>query len=315
MGPRGPCQSQLLHYYHGDGALFNLLCGLRVYNADERLAEYGNNVTFGVRDCFLAIKMLKTVGCVLSENMTEKLQKTLADIGLSSNEASVYLTLLSLGPTTALKLARGTGIKRSTVYLTLESLKQRGLVALEMHGFKSLFVAENPEKLDAVLEERKLRLGRDLPELLSLYNLKGGESTMKYYEGFAGLKQVYESMIRDIRPHEKYLVLSHLEPVVGLDHEFFEDFFRRRSKLNIDLRLLLQDTPEAHRRKKIERNFNERIKILPPKVSLVTNLVIVPRRVLIQQSRPPVFGIVIENKSIIEMHQQMFEIMWHSIPD
>ncbi len=247
--------------------------------------------------------------------MTEKLKKTLADIGLTENEAAVYLALLSLGPTTALKVARTTGIKRSTIYLTLETLKQRGLVALEMRGFKTLFVAENPEKLDAVLEERKLRLGRDLPELLSLYNLKGGESIMKFYEGFAGLKQVYESMIRDIRPHEKYLVLSHLEPVTGLDPDFFEDFFRRRSKLDIDIRLLLQDTPEARRRKQFEKNFNEHIKILPPEVSLVTNLVVIPRRVLIQQSRPPVFGVVIENKSIIEMHQQMFEIMWHSIPD
>ena len=244
-----------------------------------------------------------------------KLHKTLLDIGLSENEAAVYLALLSLGPSPVIKVARGTGIKRTTVYVVLENLMQKGVVALELRGFKKLYVAESPEKLVSVLDERRNRLARDIPELLSLYNLKGGESTMKFYEGFEGLKQVYESMLRDIRPHEVYRVLSHLEPVVNLDSDFFNDFFRRRGKLPIEIRLLLQDTPEARRRKPLEKNFNEHIKILPPKVSLVTNLVVIPRRVLIQQSREPVFGIVIENKSIIEMHEQMFDIMWQSIPE
>lgn len=243
----------------------------------------------------------------------DKLLNSLYDIGLTEHEALVYMAMLSLGPTTALKISRVTEVKRSTVYLALESLLQKGMASIELRGMKRLYVAENPEKLETLLEERKNRFGRNLPELLSLYNLKGGESYLKYYEGMNGLKSVYESMIRDIRPHERYCVLSKLEPIIELDPSFFSSFFERRSKLPIDIRILLQDTPEAHRRKSIERNFNEHIKILPKEVTLVTNLVVIPRRVFIQQFTLPIFGITIENKSIIQMHEQMFGIMWNSV--
>ena len=56
------------------------------------------------------------------------LEKELEKIGLTEKEAAVYLALLKLGPTTALKIARETGIKRPTVYTTLDALKGRGLV-------------------------------------------------------------------------------------------------------------------------------------------------------------------------------------------
>ena len=54
-------------------------------------------------------------------------------------------------------------------------------------------------------------------------------------------------------------------------------------------------------------------KILPKNTTLTTNLVIIPKKVFIHQLVPPVMGIVIENKSIIQMHREMFEIMWKSV--
>ncbi len=242
-----------------------------------------------------------------------KLTKTLESLGLSANEAAVYLASLSLGPTTVLKLARAAGMKRPTVYVVLESLKQKGLMLVELRGFKQLYAAETPEKLEVVLDERRNKLLRDLPEFMGLYNLKGGESYIKYHEGLEAVKSVYESMIRDIRPHEDYIVVSHFEPVVNLDKDYFNDFFRRRGKLNINIRLLVQDSPMAREYQKLQRQMNMQVKIFPKNTSLVTNLVVTPERAMVHHLREPVFAIVIENQSIIQMHQQLFEIMWNSI--
>ena len=52
----------------------------------------------------------------------EKLLTILKNIGLSETEANVYLTALSLGPTTILKIARGSGVKRTSVYDVVSAL-------------------------------------------------------------------------------------------------------------------------------------------------------------------------------------------------
>lgn len=243
----------------------------------------------------------------------KSLEFILTGLGLTEHEAKVYLGALSLGPSTILKIARAAEIKRTTVYSVVEALKLKGLINLEVKGFKSLFVAANPEKLETVLENRKALLAKKLPELNSLFNLKGGESVIKYYEGLEGIKSVYESLIKEIKPKENYLIISNGDQWLKLDPEFFSDFTKRRAKMNINIRLLLQDSQISRRRQKIQRSFNAVVKILPPGTTLNTNLVIIPKKVVIHQLTPPISAIVIENESVVRMHREMFEIIWKTI--
>ena len=73
-----------------------------------------------------------------------KLIHTLESLGLSENEAKVYYAALTLGPASILNIARAAGIKRTTVYSVVEALKQRGLMVLEVKGFKQNYVAQDP---------------------------------------------------------------------------------------------------------------------------------------------------------------------------
>lgn len=244
-----------------------------------------------------------------------KLIETLREMGLTEHEAQVYFASLSLGPTTILHIAQSAEVKRTTVYSVIESLKLKGLMSIEVKGLKKLFSAAAPEKLESILESRKERFRDLLPEFSALYNLKGGESFIKYYEGLESVKSVYESLIKDIKPHEDYLVISDQQKWQDADKEYFLDFTRRRAKLPINIRLLLQDSQAARDAKKFEKNYNEKVKILPAGTNLTTNLVVTPQRALIHQLVPPILGIVIENKSVIQMHKEMFEIIWKSLPD
>ena len=243
------------------------------------------------------------------------LTETLTDLGLSENESAVYFSALSLGPTTILKVAKSAEIKRTTVYSVIESLQSKGLVRIELKGFKKLYVAEGPEKLESILEQRKAKLKQFMPELAALYNLKGGESFLKYHEGLEAVKNVYESLIKDVRPHEDYLVMANQDQWLSLDPDYFRDFLVRRAKLPIKVRMMFQDT-ELCRKWQAERHvLNTKIRMLPESTKLTTNLVVTPQRVLIHQLIPPVFGIVIENRSIIRMHQEMYDIIWKSLSE
>ncbi len=241
-----------------------------------------------------------------------KLTKILEEIGLSKNEAEVYLVSLTLGPSTILQMTRAAEMKRTTVYSLVEALKMKGLMSIELRGLKKLYVPLNPAQLEGVLEARKNKLHESLPEFLALYNLKGGEGFIRYYEGLEAVKGVYEDLLRDIRPHEDYLIISAQEQIFSLDDMYFQNFIERRAKLDINIRLLLEDSPTARKHKQFERNYNERIKILPASTSLSTNMVITPRKLVIHQLSLPVIAITIENTSIIKMHRELFELLWKS---
>lgn len=241
----------------------------------------------------------------------------LCEFGLSENEARVYLAALTLGASSVQRIAKLSEVKRTTVYSIIEALKVHGLVHEELKGFKRVFVAEHPQALDKVLSARRKLLDELLPEFSALYNLKSGEDTIRFYEGIDEVKRVYEGLLEDIRPKEDYMVLSAMKSWYDLDPDYFERFTLRRGelsrRLDFRIRLLLQDTPITQRHKKMERTYNEQIKILPKTVSLTTNVVIIPRKVVIHQLVPPIHAMVIHNSNIVRLHRETFELLWSTL--
>jgi len=242
-----------------------------------------------------------------------KLAETLSNIGLSDLEAEVYLTMLSLGPTTVLKIAQASGVKRTSIYHVVESLKQTGLVTIEVKGFKQLYLAEHPEKLESIINIKKEELIKNLPEFEAIYNLKSKESTIKYYEGVEGCKNAYEGLIRDAKADQFYYVFSNTDMWYKQDPKYYTDFLNRRAKKGIRPKSLYQYSKFAQELKSKIELYQHKIKFLPEEVVLETNLVIIPRRVIIHRVNPPIMAVMIENKSIVQMFKVMFEIIWNSI--
>lgn len=247
--------------------------------------------------------------------MKNKLINTLTNIGLTEKEARVYMAGMSLGPSRVQDIAKSANIKRTTVYSILESLKARGLYKTELSGWKTLYVAENPDKLESLVESMRHSVRENLPEFNALYNLHSSGAFISYYEGVEGVKNVYNNLLKEIKPHEDYLVMGDSAEWFTQDQEFFQDFLRRRAKLNINIRLLLQDTPIAREQKKMERQYNQQVKILPTEYKLSTNVVMIPRQLVLNQYKLPILAMVIENDSIIQTNRELFEIIWKSIPD
>ena len=238
------------------------------------------------------------------------LLETIKSLGLTDYEAQVYLTALSLGPTTVLDIARKSDIHRTTVYAVVDSLRLKGLIHAEAYGLKTKFVADSPEKLELALERKRGELNEALPQLMSLYNRAGSESSFKIYDGLEAVKSVYNSLIEDLKPHEEYCAVTDHGPWIDLDHDFFIQFLERRAELRLNQRILLQDTERAEESKKLERNYNEHIRILPKSVKLNTNLVITPRKIVMHALQQPVSAVVLTEKSFIKMQKEFFEIMW-----
>lgn len=100
----------------------------------------------------------------------------LEDLGLSKSESRVYLCLLEQSPLAAPTIADLTGTSRSSVYLVLRSLVEKGLIDAGA-GYSSRYHAAPPdralagllEQQRAALETREQQLDQVLPELSGMF--------------------------------------------------------------------------------------------------------------------------------------------------
>jgi sugar-specific transcriptional regulator TrmB len=238
----------------------------------------------------------------------------LAKIGLTERESKVYIAALELGPTGALQISRRTGINRPVVYSNLESLKRRGLIELQLHGIKHKYAAASPDQFDAIISEHKRIFYDVLPELLALYNLQGARSQTKYYEGFSGIKTVYESILRDIKSDDPYFVIGSQDSWVEHNEiAWLEEFIERRARRRIDARIILPDTERNRFNLKMDLAWNQKTKLMREPIN--TDIIITPQRYVTHDFTPPITTIVIENRNIIRSQLQLFRYIWDTLPE
>ena len=122
--------------------------------------------------------------------MQQDINKYLQSVGLSEKEIAVYSFLLTLTSANPILIAKEVKLKRSTVYVILELLKEKGLVREVHHGKRHVYEAENVERIRFLLEERKLKTEENiknfekiLPSLKATIRKKGDAPIIKFYEG------------------------------------------------------------------------------------------------------------------------------------
>lgn len=235
--------------------------------------------------------------------------------GLTENEADIYTGLLRLGPSAALEIAKTTRIKRATVYLTLESLQEKGFVHVEYKGLKRKFVAASPEIFEEKISGLRNSYYKSLPELLSLHKLKGATGLIKYYEGLDGLKSLYETVLRELRTGDPYYIITKQENWYDLDEQWFEHFVERRSKRKLDTRIIFQESKRAHQNISMQRALNQKIKILKGPTTYTSDVIICPQRYIVHSLTPPITAVSIENEDIIKTQIQIFLSLWDSLPE
>jgi predicted transcriptional regulator len=123
-------------------------------------------------------------------------KQTLEQFGLHGRKADVYLAALELGGASVIDISRKANIKRTTAYDILLDLKNDGLISETVKGKKRLFIGEDPEKIKKDLEKKEALFSEILPQLKSIYNVKGTKPKIKFYEGKEGLMEAYDDALK-----------------------------------------------------------------------------------------------------------------------
>ena len=236
----------------------------------------------------------------------------LKDAGLNDNEASLYLAALELGEANISRLAKKANIKRTTAYWVVDSLKEKGLISSIKKGAQTKYHAEDPHKIEELLEDKKLSIRKIMPELMSFANLIDKKPKIRYFEG----KEAYKEVFKDILRYPNSEVLAWFdENFISVDQKFFFEYFVPKGKeRKIWARVIYPDNTQT--RELVASNQEHLIqgKIANSKkfkMDIEINLYGKNKMGII--SYPEQIAIIIESQKIFEAQKNIFELLWDNL--
>lgn len=243
--------------------------------------------------------------------------ENLLQFGLDEKEISVYLSLISLGPSPVRVIAKQARVNRGTTYDILKSLIGQGLVSYykqySKDSKKQYFVAEPPQKLlDAVenkrhgLETLKIHLNKSLPELESLYEKSGAKPVAKYYEEMSGVRTILEDVLETMRnqPDKKYYVYSSAD-IRDYLHKAYPNYNQERIKAGINNQVIgLGRGGELVGLD--ERKWMDQEHASPTYILIYSGKAAM---ISISASGEPV-GVIIQDQALYQTQKMIFEFCW-----
>ena len=242
---------------------------------------------------------------------------------LGEREVILYLNLLKTGPNTIMNLARETGIKRSTTHNNIEELLRKGLVSQTSYGEKRMVVAEDPEKLKFLMEQKKWDV-KKLEDSLSTViqrikqlvpeSKENNSVQVKYYEGLEGTSSVY----REILSAEK--VFSFVN--VGELAKFFPDnieLFKEalENNRNMEIRDIIEDSQENRAKMKDVHPDRYKYKFAPKNLDLFElDIIIYDESVaIIDLTKEKTTAIVMKFPTLAEGLRSLHKFVWRLLPN
>lgn len=254
-------------------------------------------------------------------NSEKAVRSYLTEFGLNDKEVTIYLTLLKTGPSTIMDLSRKTGIKRSTTHNNVEELIKKGLVSQTNYGERRMAVAEDPEKLKFLLEQRKWevqKLEKNMTDIVKgIYEtIPQAKDTskveVKYYDGSMGVKLIYKEAFSSPELRS-YVSLAEIAKVFPDNSELFKDVKNKSRKVME----IVDDSEESLKAaKEFSKDSNFKFKVSPSALNLsAVDILIFEHKVALINFKDSVRGIVIENKDYWENMKAIFDYTWATLPD
>lgn len=237
----------------------------------------------------------------------------LISIGLSENEAKIYLALLELGKGTVSEITRKASLNRTTGYDVLGGLINKGLASVSGKKPKQEYIAETPDKIEILLkneisqtEENLKEIKNIIPELKSLHNV-AGRPKVRFYEGTSGLIEVYEDTLTSHEPIRAYATVDDMHRALP---KYFPEYYKRRAGNGIAIKAIIPATEIGKERasKNIEE-MRESVLIPPDKYYFSPEINIYDDKVMIASWREKL-GIIIQSAEIADAMKKIHDLAW-----
>ncbi len=240
-----------------------------------------------------------------------KFSHILEQAGFSAKEATVYTTLLELGASSVVTIAKKSGLKRPTVYLVLDELMKNGFVSEVPQEKRKRYIALSPERIIESLDSRTRSLRKMLPDLLDFYQGQSERPVVRFFSSMEGMMSVYREITRKGSAKD---ILAFVAPEI-VPEEFDENWelFLSLFKVgNVRGRELFSLSSLDHPYvKQVQKIPNYEARISPSGMMFASDTVVYGNKVAMFSFKKQ-FALIIESEDIASSLRTLFDLAWQS---
>jgi sugar-specific transcriptional regulator TrmB len=252
------------------------------------------------------------------------IEEILKEIGFNEKEAQVYLEALKLGRTTPARIAKNTGINRSTVYGVIGNLVKKGVIAEDIGGKYDYVVALPPDSLEKILDQKKRELKKyDNLVDKAINELNKLPSGIKF--SLPKIRFVEESDIEEYLEKESDKWNESIRSTDGIwwgfqdptfvanYQKWLKDYYKLKSTEGIKIQLLSTESEIE----KIMENWNEprrKIRFWKKDLNFTSTLWAAGNyAIIIQTNEHPFYLFEIYNPELTHNLREMFRGIWENL--
>ncbi|MFA6005950.1 MAG: helix-turn-helix domain-containing protein [Patescibacteria group bacterium] len=254
------------------------------------------------------------------------MEKVLKELGLTENEARVYLAFLKKGETMAATISRQLRMDKSSTYRAVETLIKKDLLISNFKKRGTTYTATNPEALNAILEgkQRQLSLQQEqLKEYIKNLKKQATEGRDTYILVETGLAAVQQSMLRTLESAKKGDKL--IKEKYRLDFPYFErqdhrdfvnKFAQQRIKAGVAIQQIVDFAGKDHFAPimKTDKSLLKEIRLMPEDMKkdfdglrIAGDLV----TIISFDKEKDYIVVTINDKFVAQSMKMMFDFIWN----
>lgn len=247
--------------------------------------------------------------------------EVLVNLGLSPEEADIYLSLINSGPQSAGQLAKSTKVKRTYIYSVSASLIKKGLASQNKKGKTTIFSPMSPDKLSSLVQTKKQLIEQAentlesvLPQLKTKFEAVDTRPVITYYEGVEGIKKVYRDTL--VNTQEILAIVETSE----VDSEIYDwvtkEYVQQRVKNKIRVKAIVASGIKTKTYIGLnEKELRETKVVSSEKFPFENEINIYGSKLAIINHRKgsKLLGVIIDNKLIAETFKSWFNLTWSKV--
>lgn len=248
------------------------------------------------------------------------METLLIDLGLTRNEAAVYLYLLRHAGKAASAISRGTGITRTNTYYVLARLQDKGLVVKSTLDTRAAFRLEHPDSLNHYLDDRQRQLETSrshlhvaMNQLMSEFNLAEHRPGVFRFDGREGLLRAYDELLKD---QSDIISLQDHQSVEAFLGEYSRRFTSQRMRLRVSHRIITPVSAATQRNEPLNRNVRRDFRYISrDRLPFTMDLKVSSKKLVMTTFvEDSAVGIVIIDKEINKNFHALLEFVWNLLP-
>lgn len=239
------------------------------------------------------------------------IEETLKKIGMTENEARLYLVLLKEGLSASGNLIKKTELQSSVIYHLLNSLLEKGFVSFITKNKKKLFSATDPKLLETLIDKKEKDLEtmkkdfkNALSEMQHLIDSNKEEQKVTVYTGIKGIQLIFDDILNNSKNFWNYSTRDTFSRVMPKYREYFREM---RIARKIKQRMIIADDKRKPNRPYQEKRYVPIEFSSPIGIQGYNNKV----AIFIWDAQPPI-AILLEGENVSKAFKGIFENMWKS---